>query len=85
MAQKKTYKVIDEDTVRVTIKEEGLPTQVGTMVRVGKTFKPDGIWRQYDKNNQITLTVMFIEGRKLWVEKDWGNSQVVINYRQGTF
>ena len=83
LAQDKTYKVIDENTVAVTVKFEGAPTQIGKMVRVNDTFKPHGLWKQYDKNNRVTLRVMYLEGKKLWVEKDLGATQVVINHKEG--
>ena len=82
LAQEKTYKVVDENTVAVTVKFEGAPTQIGKMVKVNGTFKPHGLWKQYDENNRVTLRVMFLEGRKLWVEKDFGTAQVVINYKE---
>ena len=83
LAQEKTYKVVDENTVLVTVEHDQAPTQIGKMVKVNGTFKPHGLWKQYDENNRVTLRVMYLEGKKLWVEKDLGASQVVINYKEG--
>lgn len=83
LAQEKTYKVLNENTVLVTVKHNGAPTQIGKMVKVGDVFRPNGLWKQYDENNRVTLRVMYLEGRKLWVEKDLGATQVVINYKEG--
>ncbi len=83
LAQEKTYEAVNENTVAVTIKFEGAPTQKGLLTNVDGVFKPHGIWTQYDENNRVTLRVMFLEGRKLWVEKDLGATQVVINYKEG--
>lgn len=83
LAQEKTYEAVNENTVAVTIKFEGAPTQKGMLKNVDGMFKPHGIWTQYDENNRVTLRVMFLEGRKLWVEKDLGATQVVINYKEG--
>jgi hypothetical protein len=81
LAQTKTFEQIDEDTVEVTIKHQELPTQKGQMVNVNGLFKPHGIWTEYDKNDRVTLRVMFAHGKKLWVEKDLGAYVVLINRR----
>ena len=83
LAQEKTYEVVNENTVAVTIKFEGAPTQKGLLTNVDGVFKPHGIWTQHDENNRVTLRVMYLEGKKVWVEKDLGATQVVINYKEG--
>lgn len=82
LAQEKTYEVVDENTVLVTVKHNDAPTQIGKMVKVDNTFKPHGLWKQFDENNRVTLRVMYLEGRKLWVEKDLGHALVVLNYKE---
>ena len=82
LAQEKTYKALDENTVEVTVKHDNAPTQIGKMVKVGDVFKPDGLWKQFDENNRVTLRVMYMEGKKLWVEKDLGHALVVLNYKE---
>ena len=82
-AQEKTYTVVDENNVAVTITHDRAPTQKGILRNVNGFYKPHGIWRQYDENNRVTLRVMYLEGKKVWVEKDLGATQVVINFKEG--
>ena len=82
-AQETSYELIDENTVEVTVKSNGTITQRGEMVNVKGILRPDGIWREYDKDNKVTLRVMYSEGKKLWVEKDLG-AYVVTSRRKGS-
>lgn len=82
-AQETSYELIDDNTVEVTVKSNGTITQRGEMVSVNGILKPQGIWREYDKDNRVTLRVMYSEGKKLWVEKDLG-AYVVSNRRKGS-
>jgi antitoxin component YwqK of YwqJK toxin-antitoxin module len=82
-AQETSYELIDENTVEVTVKSNGRITQRGEMVNVKGTLRPDGIWREYDRDNKVTLRVMYSEGKRLWVEKDLG-AYVVSNRRKGS-
>lgn len=79
--QDRIIKPIDEDRVLVEITQSEEIIHKGEMVKVGDLFKPNGLWRQYDKKGNITLSIMYLNGRKLWVEKDLGSAQVVINYK----
>jgi hypothetical protein len=82
-AQETSYELIDDNTVEVTVKSNGTITQRGEMVSVNGILKPQGIWREYDKDNRVTLRVMYSQGKKLWVEKDLG-AYVVGNRRKGS-
>ena len=82
-AQETSYELIDENTVEVTVKSNGRITQRGEMVSIDGILRPQGIWREYDKDNRVTLRVMYSEGKKLWVEKDLG-AYVVSNRRKGS-
>jgi antitoxin component YwqK of YwqJK toxin-antitoxin module len=82
-AQETSYELIDENTVEVTVKSNGRITQRGEMVNVKGILRPEGIWREYDKDNKVTLRVMYSEGKRLWVEKDLG-AYVVSNRRKGS-
>jgi hypothetical protein len=82
-AQETSYELIDDNTVEVTVKSNGTITQRGEMVSVNGILKPQGIWREYDKDNKVTLRVMYSQGKKLWVEKDLG-AYVVSNRRKGS-
>jgi hypothetical protein len=82
-AQETSYELIDDNTVEVTVKSNGTITQRGEMVSVNGILKPQGIWREYDKDNRVTLRVMYSQGKKLWVEKDLG-AYVVSNRRKGS-
>jgi hypothetical protein len=81
-SQEKSYEMIDEHTVEVTVRSNGRITQRGEMVSVDGVLKPNGIWREYDKDNKVTLRVMYSEGTRLWVEKDLG-AYMVSNRRKG--
>jgi len=82
-AQETSYELIDDNTVEVTVKSNGTITQRGEMVSVNGILKPQGIWREYDKDNKVTLRVMYSQGKRLWVEKDLG-AYVVSNRRKGS-
>lgn len=82
-AQETSYELIDDNTVEVTVKSNGTITQRGEMVSVNGILKPQGIWREYDKDNKVTLRVMYSQGKKLWVEKDLG-AYVVSSRRRGS-
>ena len=81
-AQEKSFEVIDENTVELTVRSNGRITQRGEMVSVEGILKPNGIWREYDRENRVTLRVMYSEGKKLWVGKDLG-AYMVTNRRRG--
>jgi len=82
-AQEKSYELIDENTVEVTVRSNGRITQRGEMVSINGILRPEGIWREYDGDNKVTLRVMYSEGKKLWVEKNIG-AYVVSNRRKGS-
>lgn len=82
-AQERSYELIDDNTVEVTVRSNGRITQRGEMVSIDGILKPQGIWKEYDKDNKVTLRVMYSEGKKLWVEKDLG-AYVVTSRRKGS-
>lgn len=82
-AQERSYELIDENTVEVTVRSNGRITQRGEMVSINGILRPEGIWREYDGDNKVTLRVMYSEGKKLWVEKNIG-AYVVSNRRKGS-
>lgn len=81
--EEKSYELINDHTVEVTVTTNGTITQRGEMVSVEGILKPNGIWREYDKDNKVTLRVMYSEGKRLWVEKDLG-AYMVSNRRKGS-
>jgi hypothetical protein len=82
-AQETSYELIDDNTVEVTVRSNGRITQRGEMVSINGILRPEGIWREYDGDNKVTLRVMYSEGKKLWVEKNIG-AYVVSNRRKGS-
>ena len=82
-AQETSYELINDHTVEVTVTTNGTITQRGEMVSVEGILKPNGIWREYDKDNKVTLRVMYSQGKRLWVEKDLG-AYMVSNRRKGS-
>ena len=76
--ERREYEVINDNTVEVKVYNQQVLTQKGLMVKFGERWRTNGEWVQYDESGRETLRVLYKEGRRVWVHKDFGSKSIVL-------
>lgn len=77
--ERREYEVINDNTVEVKVYNQEVLTQKGLMVKFGERWRTNGEWVQYDESGRETLRVLYREGRRVWVRKDFDSRYVVVH------
>lgn len=73
------YTPIDDRNVKVEIYVDGKISQTGEMTLVGKIWRPNNVWMQYDKEGNIILYAKYIKGIRQYTKKEFEGYSVIVD------
>lgn len=83
--ERREYEQIDAQTVKVLVYQNDILQQEGQYKFHEGEWQTCGIWKQYDETGAVNMRVMYECGKRLWVERDFGDKLVYVKHKERAF